>query len=231
MRIAIAYDNKGEAGFKTGWGFSCIIENQNKILFDTGCNGIELIYNLKKFGYSPKDFDILFLSHEHWDHMGGLFEMLEANNNLKVFVLGSFSSHLKDEIRKRAKLIEVKNEQKVLENVYTTGLIKNNPDEQSLVIKTEKGLVIVTGCAHPGIVNIIKKAKELAKENVYLVLGGFHLFGADDAEIEKIIGSFRDLKVEKVAPCHCTGDKAISLFEKEYKDDFVKIDVGKIIEV
>jgi 7,8-dihydropterin-6-yl-methyl-4-(beta-D-ribofuranosyl)aminobenzene 5'-phosphate synthase len=142
-----------------------------------------------------------------------------------------FSSHLKDEIRKRAKLIEVKNEQKVFENVYTTGLIKNNPDEQSLVIKTEKGLVIITGCAHPGIVNIIKKAKELAKENVYLVLGGFHLFGADDAEIEKIIGNFRDLGVKKVAPCHCTGDKAISLFEKEYKENFVKVGVGKIIEV
>ena len=68
-----------------------------------------------------------------------MFEILEENKNLKVFVLESFSSHLKDEIRKKAELIEVKEEKKIFENVYTTGLIENNPDEQSLIVKTKKG--------------------------------------------------------------------------------------------
>jgi 7,8-dihydropterin-6-yl-methyl-4-(beta-D-ribofuranosyl)aminobenzene 5'-phosphate synthase len=231
LKIIIAYDNKGRAEFKTGWGFSCIVEAQKKILFDTGCNGVELLFNLKKLGYTPKDFDILFLSHQHWDHIGGLFEILEENKNLKVFVLESFSPHLKDEIRKKAELIEVREERKIFENVYTTGLIENNPDEQSLIVKTEKGLVIITCCSHPGIVNIIKKAKEMLKENVYLVVGGFHLFDSSNTEIEKIVRSFRDLEVEKVAPCHCIGEKAISVFEKEYKEDFIEAEVGKVIEV
>ena len=92
-------------------------------------------------------------------------------------------------------------------------------------------MVIITGCSHPGIVNIIKKAKEMLKENVYLVVGGFHLFVSSDFEIEEIVRSFRELKVEKVAPCHCTEEKAISMFEKEYKEDFIKAEVGKVIEV
>ena len=231
MKIIIAYDNKGRAEFKTRWGFSCIVEAQKKILFDTGCNGVELLFNLKKLGYTPKDFDILFLSHQHWDHIGGLFEILEENKNLKVFALESFSSHLKDEIRKKAELIEVKEERKIFENVYNTGLIKNNLDEQSLILKTEKGLVIIIGCSHPGIVNIIKKAKEMLKENVYLVVGGFHLFALNDLEIEEILRSFRDLEVEKVAPCHCTGEKVISIFKKEYKENFIEAEFGKVIEV
>jgi 7,8-dihydropterin-6-yl-methyl-4-(beta-D-ribofuranosyl)aminobenzene 5'-phosphate synthase len=231
LKIIIAYDNKGRAEFKRGWGFSCIVEAQKKILFDTGCNGVELLFNLKKLEYAAKDFDILFLSHQYWDHIGGLFEILEENKNLKVFALESFSSHLKDEIRKKAELIEVEEKQKIFDNVYTTGLIKNNPDEQSLTVKTEKGLVIVTGCSHPGIVDIIKKAKEMLRENVYLVAGGFHLFDSSNTEIEEIVRSFRELEVEKVAPCHYTGEKAISMFEKEYKEDFIEAEVGKVIEV
>jgi 7,8-dihydropterin-6-yl-methyl-4-(beta-D-ribofuranosyl)aminobenzene 5'-phosphate synthase len=72
---------------------------------------------------------------------------------------------------------------------------------------------------------------ELIGEHVYLVLGGFHLFGASDNETEGIIKSFRELGVEKVAPCHCTGEKATSLFKKEYKEDFIEVSAGKVIEV
>lgn len=98
-------------------------------------------------------------------------------------------------------------------------------------MNTENGLIIITGCAHPGIVNIVKKSKEIANKNIYLVLGGFHLGEASDSEINSIIKNFRELEVKKVAPCHCTGDKAIQLFEQEYKDDFIKNGVGKIIKI
>jgi 7,8-dihydropterin-6-yl-methyl-4-(beta-D-ribofuranosyl)aminobenzene 5'-phosphate synthase len=91
--------------------------------------------------------------------------------------------------------------------------------------------VVVTGCAHPGVAEMVAQAKELSGEPVYLVLGGFHLGSQDDAQIEAIIASFREMGVAKVAPCHCTGDRAIAMFEAEYGDDFIRAGVGKEIIV
>ena len=74
---------KEELNLKQDGVFLVLLKLRKKILFDTGCNGVELLFNLKKLGYTPKDFGILFLSHQHWDHIGGLFEILEENKNLK----------------------------------------------------------------------------------------------------------------------------------------------------
>ena len=90
----------------------------------------------------------------------------------------------------------------------------------------KKGLVIITGCAHPGIVNIVKRTEELMKrDKVYLVLGGFH------HPPLSCVKEFKELGVEKVAPSHCTGDLAREAFRKEYKENFIEYGVGKIIEI
>ena len=81
------------------------------------------------------------------------------------------------------------------------------------------------GCAHPGIVNIVEKAKELTKKEVYLVVGGFH------HPPISVVEEFRDLGVKKVAPSHCTGDSVREAFAKEYKENFIEFGVGKIIKV
>ncbi|MGM0532240.1 MAG: MBL fold metallo-hydrolase, partial [Bacteroidota bacterium] len=97
---------------------------------------------------------------------------------------------------------------------------------QSLMIHSKKGLIVMTGCAHPGIVRIVKKAKELTgKESVYLVVGGFHRPPGSTVQ------EFSELGVEKVAPTHCTGDEVKNAFEEEYGKDFVEYGVGKIIEI
>jgi len=81
-------------------------------------------------------------------------------------------------------------------------------------------------------VNILKKAKEMfPDENVYLVLGGFYLFGASDSELKTIIDDFKKLGVQRVVPCHCSGDKCRELFKKEYKENFIENGVGKIIKI
>ena len=98
--------------------------------------------------------------------------------------------------------------------------------EQSLIIDSKKGLIAVTGCAHPGIVNIVKKVKKLIKKDkVYLVVGGFH--HPSIACVKK----FREIGVEKVAPSHCTGDLVREAFAKEYKENFIEYGVGKTIEI
>jgi 7,8-dihydropterin-6-yl-methyl-4-(beta-D-ribofuranosyl)aminobenzene 5'-phosphate synthase len=101
--------------------------------------------------------------------------------------------------------------------------------EQSLILETPKGLVIITGCAHPGIVQIVAKAKDLLKKDIYMVVGGFHLIGTSTTRILEIIQKLKDFGVEKVAPSHCTGEKAISLFKKNWGKNFVEGGCGAVI--
>jgi 7,8-dihydropterin-6-yl-methyl-4-(beta-D-ribofuranosyl)aminobenzene 5'-phosphate synthase len=94
------------------------------------------------------------------------------------------------------------------------------------IMLSNRSIVIVTGCAHPGAANIVKNAKELTGMGVYLVLGGFHLSGASENTLLSIIEQFRELGVLKVAPCHCSGDRAKALFKEEFGEDYVEVGVG-----
>jgi 7,8-dihydropterin-6-yl-methyl-4-(beta-D-ribofuranosyl)aminobenzene 5'-phosphate synthase len=232
--LTIVYDNyEYDNRLKTGFGFSCLVKTKNKsILFDTGSDSETLLGNMEKLGINPKDIGIIVLSHIQWDHVGGLKGFLEKNSDVEVYVPKSFPSDFKNEIKSYgASVIDVYDTIKIFDGIYSTGELGVPIKEQSLIIKTEKGLIVITGCAHPGIVNIVKESKRLTKEDIYLVIGGFHLGGKSDYEIRDILESFRKLGVKKVAPCHCTGDGAINLFKEEYKEDFIKVGVGKEIRV
>ena len=226
ITIINIYDNvEFDPGFKTGFGFGCIIKLENKtILFDTGGDSPTLLDNLEKAGIGPEDISIAVISHVHDDLTGGLSGFLEKNSNVKVFLPSSFPSSLKNEIMsKGTKITEVADSIRITEGVYSTGELGTWIKEQSLIIDTEKGLIVVTGCAHPGIVDIVKKSKELMKKHVYLVMGGFH------QPPLSTVKDFRELEVEKAAPSHCTGNKAVDAFRDEYKNDFIKSGVGKMI--
>jgi 7,8-dihydropterin-6-yl-methyl-4-(beta-D-ribofuranosyl)aminobenzene 5'-phosphate synthase len=88
------------------------------------------------------------------------------------------------------------------------------PTEQALIVHTRHGVILITGCAHPGIVAIARAARDV--DRIRLILGGFHLGGKDDAEIQTIITQLRGLGVEGLAPCHCTGDQAMRRFEEAW---------------
>jgi 7,8-dihydropterin-6-yl-methyl-4-(beta-D-ribofuranosyl)aminobenzene 5'-phosphate synthase len=119
----------------------------------------------------------------------------------------------------------------IADRISTTGEIGGYPNEQSLVIDTQDGLVILAGCSHPGIEKIVLEAKREFKEEIYLVMGGFHLGGAPSSDIQAVIQEFKRLGVQKVAPSHCTGDNAIPLFQKSFGDDFIQIGAGAVIEI
>jgi 7,8-dihydropterin-6-yl-methyl-4-(beta-D-ribofuranosyl)aminobenzene 5'-phosphate synthase len=127
--------------------------------------------------------------------------------------------------------VEVRQPREIGHGVYTTGELGTGIIEQSLAVKTDEGLVVVTGCAHPGIVEVVRKAKALSGDEIYLVLGGFHLGGKSRRAIEGILSEFRRLGVRKVAPCHCTGEQAIKMFRQEYGEDFIQAGVGKVVRV
>lgn len=187
---------------------------------------------MRKLDLDTKKINTIFISHDHWDHTGGLREILKENANVDVLVLPSFSENLKSNITvSGAHLKEDKSPNKICSHVYSTGTLGTAIEEQSLVIETEKGLVIITGCAHPGIVNIIKSVKDRLKQTVFLVFGGFHLGSYPLHDLKKIIEQFQHLGVEKAGPCHCSGVRCRELFANTYKKDFVNIGVGKVISV
>ena len=234
LNLTIVYDNNSyNEELETRWGFSCLIEGPEKtIMFDVGGEGSVLLKNMEKLKIDPKAVDVIVLSHIHYDHIGGLSAFLEKNPNVTVYMPKSLPQRVKDKVKKAgAKLVEVKKPTKICKDVYSTGELGGWIKEQSLIIKTTKGAVVVTGCAHPGIVNIVKKAKEMLKTDVYLVLGGFHLCWMNGWQIKRIINGVKGEKVEKVAPCHCSGDLARKLFKKIYKENFISVGVGKRIEV
>jgi len=175
MKITIVYDNQADEGLKSGWGFFCLVEEKEKILFDTGDSGENLIYNLKHLNIQPESIAIIVISHNHWDHTGGLKEFLKLNNNVRVFRPKSFSEPTE-----------------ISPGVHSTGALGKLIKEQSLVVNAEEGNLVITGCAHPGLEKIIDKAAQLGK--IYGVLGGFHGF----SKLEKL----RSIKL--IAPCHCT---------------------------
>jgi len=130
-----------------------------------------------------------------------------------------------------AKIVSVGKPLEICQNVYSTGELGAGIKEESLLINTEKGLIIITGCAHPGIVKAVKRAKEILNTNVYLVMGGFHLRGMSNRQIDEIVEEFKKEGVKRVGPSHWSGSLTRELFEKAYGKDFIRVGVGKTIEI
>jgi 7,8-dihydropterin-6-yl-methyl-4-(beta-D-ribofuranosyl)aminobenzene 5'-phosphate synthase len=234
MTVTIVYDNNYyDSRLTTAWGFSCLARlPQQVILFDTGGDGAILLHNMAKLKIDPGEVDVVILSHVHGDHVGGLASFLAHNSNVTVYMPVSFPQSLKDEVRiTGAKLEEVDRARELFDGVFTTGELDGGIKEQSLVLKTPKGLVVITGCAHPGIVNVAKKAGGMTGEKISLIMGGFHLSGASPSQISYVAESLLQLGIEKVAPCHCSGDRARRLFSEYFGDDYINCGVGKEIVI
>ena len=231
--ITVVFDNNPyKKGLQSGWGFSCLIEGMEKtVLFDTGADGGMLLDNMQRQGIAPETIDIIVLSHAHSDHIGGVYDLLQKNNTLTVYIPASFPESFKDKIKRYGvPTIEVKKPMKILKGVYSTGEMDASMKEQSLLIRTPKGMAIITGCAHPGIVNIVKRAKEIFDDEVLLVMGGFHLKNKSEEEIKTIISDLQKLGVRYVGPCHCSGKRARDLFQEAYGEHYIPVGTGKRID-
>ena len=236
MQIKILFDNLAlDNRFLTGWGLSYLIDG--KILFDTGEKSNLLLKNIKTMGIEIPNIKTVVISHDHWDHTGGLWSILKENPKLKIYACPNFNKRFKESVKSYgSQLVEVGNFTQISEDIYTTGEIEgtysgNYMPEQSLVLRTNKGIIILTGCAHPGIIKIIDNVKQNISGNIYMVLGGFHLADKHEDAIKPIVDKFKQLNIEKVAPSHCSGENAARLFREEYGDNFIEIKIGQTIDV
>jgi 7,8-dihydropterin-6-yl-methyl-4-(beta-D-ribofuranosyl)aminobenzene 5'-phosphate synthase len=104
--------------------------------------------------------------------------------------------------------------------------------EQAIVLKTDNGISVLTGCAHPGIVDMLYLIKKhFQKEKMYFVGGGFHLMDTHKDNIENTVNAFKELGIQKAGPSHCSGDLAENIFKKEYGNNFMTLKAGQVINV
>jgi len=227
--LTILYDNNPfEESCMTEWGFSCLVELEDKtILFDTGGDPEGFAHNIEALGVDVTEIDCIVLSHEHWDHVGGIDVVLDANPDVSVYLPETVPYHIKSNVRvKGATVVETSNATVICEGVATTRVLDANPDEQALIINTENGLILVTGCSHPGVENLARDALNLTGGEIYLAVGGFHLRGATRAQLDGLVEEMKELGVEKIAPTHCSGDLARLAFREGNGDDYVEAGVG-----
>ncbi|OGD52484.1 hypothetical protein A3K81_02730 [Candidatus Bathyarchaeota archaeon RBG_13_60_20] len=228
-RFSILYDNNPFNGScATEWGFSCLVElGDETILFDTGRDPEVFARNVDALGVDLAEVDHLVLSHEHWDHVGGLGVVLEAGGDLTVYLPRSFPYHLKSRVRdSEATLVETWDATLVCPGVATTRVLEAEPNEQALMVNTGGGLVLVTGCRHPGVQNLVRAAEEATGLEVLMVFGGFHLGGADRASLDGLVAELKGLGVEVAAPTHCSGDLARLAFREGYGEDYLELGAG-----
>jgi len=231
MTIIFDNYNNNYPQLKSLWGFSAYLEKYH-LLFDTGSNGRVLLENMQALHIDVQEIKYLFISHAHWDHIGGLDSVLEKNPNITLFVPESLSKHLIKDLRILAKEVIVITDkpQQLFESLYTTGLLGKGTPEQSLIIDGDQP-VVVTGCGHYGIENIVNQASKIIGKPIHLAVGGFHLMYSDEKKISQTILSLKKSGVKFVTPTHCSGDKAIAMFAQSYDERYIQGGIGAKIKL
>lgn len=231
ITFTVLFDNVAHTpDLTTEWGYSCVIQTEkDTILFDTGSNGKILLQNMAKLMIDPKSIQSVIISHTHWDHLGGLDDFLTINPQVEVYIPNSTSVEDEKKITARGvSAIRVQLSRRIAAGIFSTGELAGEMPEQSLVIQTRKGLVVITGCAHPGIDNILTKAQSLfPQETIYLAMGGFHLKSYDAEKVGQIIDLIQELGIQQIAPSHCTGEEAMAIFRQRFQQNFILSGVGR----
>ncbi|RUT73395.1 MBL fold metallo-hydrolase [Ancylomarina longa] len=258
MLIKILVDNTAEEGFESTHGFSALIEDDAKFLFDVGPNEL-FLKNAKTMNVDLSAINTVVLSHGHWDHGNGLLnlsnkrlilhpdcflERFRKRNNTPVGL-----SMSKEQLQGNYEIVESRDPYWISDKMVFLGEIPREndfeskespfllsdgspdfvPDDSAIAIKSEKGLIVISGCAHAGICNTVSYAKKVCEQGmVFAVLGGFHLKELDEVT-KKTIQFFMEEKVSVVGPTHCTSFKVRDEFKKYL--DVLDLNAGNQVEL
>jgi 7,8-dihydropterin-6-yl-methyl-4-(beta-D-ribofuranosyl)aminobenzene 5'-phosphate synthase len=263
-------------------GFSCLVsvtkaDRTTRVLFDAGLTPDGLVENMRRLEISPRDIDIIVLSHGHWDHVTGMDGLVGelGHVNVPVMIHPEFWSRRRValpgkepvELPSTSKsalegagfeIVEERQPSFLLDgSLLVTGEVDRTTefeqgfpvhqafkqerwqpdplilDDQALVMTVRgRGLVLLTGCGHSGIVNVIRYARRLTGEDrVHAVVGGFHLSGP---LFEKIIAptceALDELSPDYLVPSHCTGWRATHAIAARFPEAFIQNSVGTRFE-
>jgi 7,8-dihydropterin-6-yl-methyl-4-(beta-D-ribofuranosyl)aminobenzene 5'-phosphate synthase len=253
-------------------GLSFLLEGEDITLFDTG-QGLGVIHNLKTLGKDIPAIERVILSHGHYDHTGGLLQVLkEHGGGLPVFVNGtafidkvaqlpSGGTHSIGMTQPRdvyeengAEFHEVEGKCRIVNAITSFSNIKHEAgwtswdsmlkiktdsgvesdpftDDLSLLLDTASGPVVLLGCAHSGMVEILDQiAESNGIKKFHAVIGGTHLRSASEEYILKAIESVKKYDVQIIAVSHCTGFQVAARFASVFGERFQNASVGKVFE-
>ncbi len=232
LNLKVLFDNPNPDRMDRGWGVSFLLNNS--ILFDTTESMEKLQQGFDFFKVDLRKITDVVISHDHWDHTGGLLDFIAAHpisSRLKVYVLPSFSPELKEQVMMTGVSVHVNSfPVSIQDDFFLTGEIDatykgQEKNEQGLVAAGENGFALITGCAHPGIARMLRTAFKVVGDNrvPFLVAGGFHLMDKDENEVERVFDELRQLGAEKLGPCHCSGIVAKNICKRMLHDAYIDI--------
>lgn len=233
--LTVLYNNHSRNPLvRPAHGMACLVEGlERTVLFDTGGDGVILLDNMKALGKDPQAVDAVVISHAHWDHTGGLFVFLhQARPGIEVFVPKSVSALFREHVALLgAKPTVVDAPLEILRGLHSTGEMGDaklpaDRREQALVFAGEAGAVVLTGCAHPAIVEIVRQAHHLVPGPIDAVIGGFHLKDAEADVAARAIAGLKGLGIRRIGPSHCTGDTHTEAFRRVWGDGLIDFDAG-----
>ena len=257
-------------------GFSAFIEtDRGNYLFDTG-TGHSVVGNSLALGKDLRSVRKIFLSHGHYDHSGGLAEVLKLRGPVDVHAhphvfLDRIAIH-KENGKDKVKFVGLPYKKRYLESLgaqfhlrtdfhqveegmFLTGEVpRKTPfekpsttlfseidgktsqdaflDDQGLVLDTEKGLILILGCAHSGMINTIQHViQNTGKDKFYAIVGGTHLDFLDPEQLEESINVLKRMDLARISVCHCTGMRGASRLLQEFGERFVYGCVGSVLDV
>ena len=236
LRVTVLFDNTvADRRLGAGWGFAALIERQgHALLMDAGSDPRVFLRNLDSLGIDPRRIEAIAVSHADGDHTSGFQGLVARGVRVPLYALSAFPPAFREGLGGAFPIVDVADRQELTPGVFTTGAMVDpgvGIPEQALVVPTDSGLVIITGCAHPGVVAIVRRAVARFGAPVYLVVGGFHLVNTGGPEVAEIVAEFRRLGVRKVGATHCTGDEAIAAFADAYGADFMSVGAGRVFLV
>jgi len=275
LRITTLSENAvGIGNLLAEWGLSILVEADGaNILLDTG-QSISLSHNADKLGIDLSEINKIVLSHGHFDHTGGLRQLLskmrkeveiiahpdiwaskygrrqgEADRYIgipfqrqeleslgAIFNLTTKSVAITDNVMTTGEIPMVTDFEEIGSNLFVkedAGWLPDKLlDDQALIIKTEQGLVVILGCAHRGVINTLYHAQQLTGvKPIHTVLGGCHLINASEERIWLTIAALKELGVQRLGLCHCTGLPAIALIAQEFGDNFIFNNTGTVLNL
>jgi 7,8-dihydropterin-6-yl-methyl-4-(beta-D-ribofuranosyl)aminobenzene 5'-phosphate synthase len=238
VRITTVVDNNvWKEGLASSWGLSFYVETfthdkKHIVLMDTSGSFEALFNNASKLGLNLSVIEAILISHWHGDHCGALSQLLSLLKPQTTVYVPSENSFGLREIRRAGGTPWICHESiEFTDSVMSTGEVPGGLSEHSLLINVkEKGLVVLVGCSHPGIINILKRAQKVSSvDKIYAVMGGFHISSIGEG---MRIGEFlRELDVKLVSPCHCTSNDAKQGIAKILGERSTKNGSGKIISI
>ncbi len=218
------------------WGISYLIGQD--LLFDTFGDPYVFLRNVERMNIDLSKIKHIVISHDHWDHISGLWYVINRYKDINVYICPNFDIKIKERIRSfGVNVVEAKGLLRIRDEIYSTGEMEGrfkniNISEQALVANSENGLIVITGCAHPGILTILKEVKKnFTDKEIFCALGGFHLLDKKREDIEFIVTEFKKMGIKKVGPTHCSGKEAEGIFKNQYRENFIPIKAKEIIEI